>query len=147
VKEKTRWQLPAGFFDLGINICVRLNFAVMWEFTYYEDSRGNALVENFILAITERKLRTQLLAKLGLIAARPFLAEPHYKRFTNYPVDFGELIVGDFRIFVHRVSKNEYLMVHAFRKKSNATPRKEIDLAFGRILDFISRQNYEKGSR
>ncbi len=119
----------------------------MWEFTYYEDSRGTAPVEDFILAIADRKTRAQLLAKLVLIAGRLFLAEPHYKRFTNYPVDFGELIIGDFRIFVHRVSKNEYLMVHAFRKKSNATPRRETELAFGRVLDFISRQNYEKGAR
>ena len=118
----------------------------MWDFTYYEDSRGHAPVEEFIVAIAERKIRAQLLAKLSLIAQRSFLAEPHYKRFTNYPVDFGELIMGDFRIFVHRVGKQEYLLVHAFRKKSNATPRKEIDLAFGRVLDFISRQDYGKGT-
>ena len=122
---------------------------MMWEFTFYEDARGRAPAKTFLDKLTDLKQRAFVVAKLEYYATLPVLAPPHYKRFTNYPVNFGELIIGDYRIFVHRVSANtkEYTMLHAFRKQSQKTPAAEIDVAFGRVLDFISREDYEKEER
>ena len=138
VKDAARNQ--ASLFGIG-----RASFTgTVREFVYYEDEKGNRPVELFILGLKQKKEQRQLLTKLVVMASFPQLQEPQYKRFTGYPFDFGELRPGDFRIFVHRVSEGVYLMLHAFRKKSNDTPEKEINLATKRVLNYMSRQNYGK---
>ena len=115
----------------------------MREFIFYEDERGRAPVEEFIEKLP-RKEQRQLLTKLAVMAEFPHLQEPQYKRFTGYPFDFGELRPGNFRIFVHRVREGVYLLLHAFRKKSDETPAKEINLATKRVFNYMSRQDYGK---
>ncbi len=115
----------------------------MREFTFYEDVDGNSPVEEFLDKLP-KKDRAYILAKLLYYAGLPAFSDKHYKPFKNYPFDFGELRPLPYRIFVHRYSATEYVMVHGFRKKTENTPPKETAKAKSRILDFINRQSYEK---
>lgn len=112
------------------------------DFTYYEDHRGHAPVEEFIkkLPAIEQK---QLVAKLSQLRVFPVLGYPHYLQFIGYALDIGELRLGPFRIFVHRISPTEYLMVHAFRKRTAATPAQEVVKAVNRIQDFLEQSSNE----
>lgn len=109
----------------------------MREFIYYEDRRGRAPVEDFINELPVRE-RQQLLEKLQAMAGFPVLEYPHYLQFRGYRIDVGELRPGPFRILVHRISPTEYLLLHAFRKKTEHTPPQEAKKALNRLFDYLS---------
>lgn len=112
----------------------------MRYFSFYEDEHGKRPVADFLDQLPDRD-RALILAKTEYLMRIPMFTTKLYKRFNEYPFDLGELRPLPYRIFVHRVSEEEYVMVHAFRKKSDATPRKELETARRRIEYFISQQN------
>lgn len=111
----------------------------MREFITYTDADGNDLIEEFLseLPAKDGQKITRLLHALITVDR---LGQPYYKAFSGYPFAFGELILGDYRIFVHRLDgqpgEEKYLMLHGFRKKSQQTPPGEIRIATTRLLDY-----------
>ena len=103
-----------------------------WMLQQYEDSRGSRPVEEFIGALGETE-RAVVKAKLVYLQERGSqLREPFTKSLGN---GLYELRVHAYRIFFCFRPGNRIVLLHAFRKKSQATPRRELDVARRRILE------------
>lgn len=112
--------------------------AVRWKITYYKTSSGKYPVKEFIDALEEtpraRVYNTlELLTEFGIN-----LGMPHAKKVAGTPLwELRVLGEKSLRIFyVAKVGK-EFLMLHAFTKKKQKTPRKEIKTALARLKDFL----------
>ena len=66
------------------------------------------------------------------------LKRPLFIKFTGSTI-YGELKDPTFRILIYRIDENKYLMLNAFIKKTNGTPRSEIIKAKKRIAEYLSR--------
>jgi len=55
-----------------------------------------------------------------------------------------ELRPGFNRIFYFYYNKNTFVLLHHFRKKSQKTPRRELDKAKAEINDYLTRKETEK---
>lgn len=103
-----------------------------WEVIFFETPRGEKVVKEFIKSLDEKTISKigsgiDLLEKHG-----PFLGMPHSKKLTR---DIYELRVRgklEIRIIYGFINKTIYLL-HAFLKKTQKTPLKEINTAGGRF--------------
>jgi len=108
-----------------------------WNVIVFESKRGEKPVEEFI-----KSLEKSAIAKVGqeidlLEKHGPYLAMPHSKKLNN---DLYELRIRgrqEIRILYAFVKKDIYLL-HAFKKKTQKTPRKEINTATSH-LESLSR--------
>lgn len=103
-----------------------------WSLQQYQDSRGSRPVEAFLEALSETE-RAAVKAKLFYLQERGNqLREPHTKSMGD---GLYELRGHAFRIFFCYRPGNRIVLLHAFRKKSQATPTREIRLARRRVLE------------
>lgn len=108
----------------------------MWEVSYFQTLRGEYPVKEFI---ESQNLST--IAKIGksirlLRSFGPFLKPPYIKKIQ---ANLWELRIhgrSAIRIF-YTVKKQEFFLLHAFKKKSQKTPAKEIRIALDRIKELI----------
>ena len=110
----------------------------MREFIFYTDARGRQPVADFLEGEVTQREAQYLLSWLADAAEWPVLQYPHFKRLTNYEPWLGELRANRFRIFVHRLPGDRFLLVHAFKKKSDETPKSEIRTALNRIKQYLA---------
>ena len=97
-----------------------------------ESARGEAYVEKFIRSLdpvaTAKVLRTlELLEKHG-----SDLGMPHSKSLGKGLFELRVRGTMEIRIF-YAFAKNDMYLLHAFQKKSQQTPTKEIELARARL--------------
>ena len=88
------------------------------------------------LARTKTAHYLQLLQEPG-----PQLSMP-YTRHVQGKV--WELRPDHYRVLYFAGASRRFIVLHVFRKKSNRTPRKEIDRALRRLDDYISRTQEPK---
>ncbi len=114
-----------------------------WEIDFYQDNQGNIPVQNFICqqsAKAETKIyrHIDLLQEFGLS-----LGQPYVEKLTGS--DVWELRIRHssnyYRILYFAASGRRFILLHAFLKKSARTPKNEIAIAQGRILDYRARCN------
>lgn len=107
---------------------------------YYQSSDLNCPFTKFLDSLNPKQ-QTKILRiilqieKYGLTSAIP-----HLKKLKGTP--FWEIrILGqdNFRIIYAVIYKNSLLILHAFNKKSQKTPPKEIFIALNRFKDWQSR--------
>jgi phage-related protein len=120
---------------------------VVYEVIFYEDSKGHSSVLDFIVilnnrAFTNKNVRIMLkqvryhiniLERLGTWAGEPFVKHVQDK--------IWELRPGNNRILFFVWKDNKIVLLHYFRKKSNKTPQREIDIAMNRQKDWIERND------
>ena len=63
------------------------------------------------------------------------LTRKHYTKFIGYEIDFGELVIKDFRIFVTR-DRDNFILLHLFRKTTNKTPTNEKEIGYKRAKQY-----------
>ncbi len=105
-----------------------------WEVIAFESTRGEMPVEEFIRSLDESAISkishgSDLLEKHG-----PILGMPHSKKLTQ---DLYELRIRgkqEIRIIYGFIGKKIYLL-HGFKKKTQKTPAKEIEIAQKRFDD------------
>jgi len=103
-----------------------------WNIILFESSRGEKPVEEIIKSLDETTIakasqEIDLLEKHG-----SYLGMPHSKKIAT---DLYELRIRgrqEARIFYALVKKDIYLL-HAFKKKTRKTPKKELDTAIKRL--------------
>ena len=101
---------------------------------YYTSARGERPVETYILGLSPRDLGAveavfRMLGEHGLGAPGVSCRAVEGKLW--------EIRVGAHRIFYVVVLGPEMVLLHAFRKQSQKTPRKELDLARGRMKEVL----------
>jgi phage-related protein len=105
-----------------------------WTLQQYEDSRGKRPVEEFLVLLSEDD-RGAVKAKLSYLQERGNqLREPHSKSFGE---GLFELRAKAYRLFFCFRPGNRIVLLHAFTKKSQSTPRRELELARKRMQEVI----------
>lgn len=107
-----------------------------WKVKFFQNSRGEFPVEDFIRnqdAVTYAKiLHLIVLLRNG----GPFLKPPYSKKLQTGLYELRTTGKTAIRIF-YTMIKNEYYLLHAFKKKTNKIPPKEIKKALDRIKEII----------
>ena len=107
-----------------------------WTVKFYVDARGKSAVIEFINALPVRdraKVRNalRLLREFGVL-----LRLPHARAISGHR-GLWELRAGAIRLFYFAHTGQRFVILHAFRKKSRQTPRREIDTAKRRMIEFL----------
>ena len=113
----------------------------MFNIIYYS-TKGISPILEFFRTIPKKDLakiirEIDLLEEFGLS-----LGLPHIKKLVNAE-DLWELRVkfssNNYRIFYFVLKDRQFVLLHAFQKKSDETPKREIELAISRKNDYLKR--------
>lgn len=99
--------------------------------TYFETARGDKPVMDYIEAMPPKE-RAKVKALIDFLSEKIVLNEPHAKKMSGYSGLF-ELRSGPHRIF-YCYHEGMIVLLHAFRKKTNKTPKREIEIAYQRMI-------------
>jgi phage-related protein len=110
---------------------------VRWLYPY-SDKKGKPEFLNELKQFDNKEVSFIIQNMIIEARTRESLSMPFYKPFTGTIVS-GELRAGQFRIFVYRLNKDDLLMLSVFKKKSNVTPKYELQRAENRLQEFLSR--------
>ena len=116
-----------------------------WNIEIYQTKGGRALVTEFLNSLpikhkTKAQFVIDLLAEYG-----PLLKEPFTKHLTGTKLKELRIQASPniYRIFYFAYIEKKFVLLHAFTKKTQQTPRREIDIAENRMNDYIRRQDNE----
>ena len=113
-----------------------------WEIEYYQTAAGSVPVAEFVDSLSPQAKAKyihslELLEHYGLL-----LREPWVKNIPNVPkmrelrfTSFGEI----YRFFFFPVTGRKLILLHGFKKKTQETPRRELQTAEARMKDYIQR--------
>lgn len=107
-----------------------------WKVKFFQKARGEFPVEEFIKEQDEATYAKILHSILLLKINGPFLKPPYIKKLQD---DLYELRISGknaIRIF-YTFFENEYYLLHAFKKKSQKTPEKELKTAIDRMKELV----------
>ena len=124
----------------------------MYNIEFYSTADGNSELWNFLNDL-QRKAATSKDARIQhkQIVLYIQLLEDHGTRLgenitKHLTEDIWELRPGNNRVlyFYHR--ENTYVLLHQFRKKSQKTPRREIEKAKAERDDWVARKGENDGN-
>jgi len=107
-----------------------------WKVLFFQTTRGDSPVEDFIKEQDEATY-AKVLQSIKLLSENgPFLKPPYIKKLQDklYELRISRKVA--IRIF-YTISNNEYYLLHAFKKKSQKTPTKEIKVALDRMKEIV----------
>ncbi|MFQ6100763.1 MAG: type II toxin-antitoxin system RelE/ParE family toxin [Anaerolineae bacterium] len=107
-----------------------------WEVEFYTDARGRSPVVEFINGLSERE---QTAVGRHLLLLQEFgvhLGAPYTRPITGHR-KLWELRPGPIRLLYFAHTGRRFVILHAFRKKSRKTPKREIAIAEGRMATFL----------
>ncbi|HWY79737.1 MAG TPA: type II toxin-antitoxin system RelE/ParE family toxin [Candidatus Sulfotelmatobacter sp.] len=119
--------------------------SVKWIIEYFESSTGNKPVEEFINSLEEKAqvkiFRTfELLEEFGIR-----LGLPHVKKLTGTSLWELRILGSDsIRIFYIAKEQQTFLLLHAIKKKTQKTEKKEIKIANERLNEFLNEKKKKK---
>lgn len=105
---------------------------MVWQIRDLQTNSGKKIIESFI-SNQEKKTKTKIVRMiLALGKYGPFLGMPYSKKIDK---NLWELRISGkevIRVF-YTVRKDEIILLHIFKKKTQKTPPKEIELAKKRL--------------
>lgn len=108
---------------------------MVWKIKDLQTPRGDKLIESFIVK-QEEKIRAKITRMILLLGKYgPSLGMPYSRKIDK---DLWELRISGkeaVRVF-YAVRKNEIILLHIFKKKTEKTPQKELKLARQRLERF-----------
>src|SRR3989344_8759673 len=104
---------------------------MIWKVLFYQTARGNYPVKEFIQKQDEATYAKILHLILLLKNNGPFLKPPYIKKLQSGLYELRTTGKVAVRIFYTMIN-NEYYLLHAFKKKTNKTPVKEIKIVLDR---------------
>ena len=114
-----------------------------WEIEYYVTGSGNCPIKEFIDSLSpEGKARyifiTRLIKEHGINVREPYVKQitGHRKLFEIRLKDRS----GISRILYFAHTGRKLLLLHGFKKKTDKTPKREIDIAEQRMKDYLARE-------
>lgn len=108
-----------------------------WQIDYYETLAGNKPIEEVIDSLEEQTqnkiVRTlEFLEEFGIEVGLP-----HAKKLTGTPLWELRILGADsLRILYIAKEQHSFLILHAFKKKTQKTPEKEIKTALRRLKEY-----------
>ena len=121
----------------------------MWEIIFYTKESGNSPVEEFLDSISNMKLRAKMIKEIELLEEfGNKLRKPHTKSIADNRGSMLELRAKQStnisRIFFFYIKGNKIILLNGLIKKTNKTPKANIDLAFTYKNDYEKRCRDEK---
>ncbi len=118
----------------------------MYNIDFYEDDRGISDIRNFLDTLLEQSM-TNKDARIQYKQLARYI-ELLQENGTNLPKEITKHIEGDIwelrpgnnRVFYFFYTNNTYVLLHHFRKKSQKTPRREIDKAVAEMIDYLQQK-------
>ena len=117
----------------------------MYNIEFYEDTHGNSEVRNYLEHLAQHSL-TDKNARINKNKVFTYLkALQEYGTRVGAPIvkhitgDLWELRPLSNRIFFFYWNNNTFVLVHHFIKKTQKTPKKEIETALRNMKDWIER--------
>ena len=112
------------------------NFGV----NFYETSSGRKIISDFInsfshVQITKIHNDLDLLKDYGLKLLNTPLVKKIYKKPSIYELRIKTKV--EIRLLFYFHKPKNFVVLHGFIKKTNKTPRKDIELALKRLREFI----------
>ena len=115
-----------------------------YEIEFYEDKKGQSQIVNWIKELDSNptKENKSTLKKLYYQMERleydgTFIGEPLVKQIEG---KIWELRPVPNRVFFVTLEDNELILLHQFRKKSQKTPKREIEQAKRELADWLERK-------
>lgn len=107
-----------------------------WVIQFYRDRRGRIPVEDFLNTLPERE-RLEALRVIDLLEIYGLtLGMPHARPIAG----MWELRAGPGRVFYVAVTGRRFILLHGYRKKSQAAPQHEIETARRRWADLLEQE-------
>jgi phage-related protein len=115
-----------------------------WTIVFYTDEQGNSPAEDFLKGLDE-KTRRRFIWSIEQLRIRNLQArEPLVKHLEGKIWELRRASNGNiYRLLYFFFTGRNLVFVHGFQKKTQKTPRQEIELARGRMEDFIKRAGGE----
>ena len=105
---------------------------------YYQTPSGRSPVEDFLVGLPEA-MRSEIFDALALLQAGVTLAMPLSRNLSGIRFGLHELRfrdrTGQVRVFYYLKRGDAIYLVHAFRKKTQQIPQKELDIVLKRIKE------------
>lgn len=80
-----------------------------------------------------------ILDKIRYLSLKSKITDPRYIHYDSDP-DFGRIRINEYRIFIHRLDSENWLMLHIFKKKTNKTPSKNVEIAYHRLSNYLNKK-------
>ena len=115
-----------------------------WRVELYQKANGDIPVKDFLESLSEKHRakaywEIELLAEYGPALKEPYvkhIKEAAQKNLWELRIKFG----GDAsRIFYFMPAGNSFILLHGFIKKTQKTPKNEIETALRYMSDFLAR--------
>jgi phage-related protein len=105
---------------------------------YYQTLRGGSPVEEFLLALPD-SARLEIADAVILLASGQVLKMPLSRNLSSIRAGLHELRVrdkaGQVRVIYYIKKADAIYLVHAFRKKTQAIPRRDLDIITKRLKE------------
>jgi phage-related protein len=117
-------------------ISARIVAIMPWKVYFFQTFRGDYPVKDFMIE-QDKPTYAKLISAIGLLETDgPYLKPPYIKKLQNRLYELR--ISGKIAIRVFYIIKDgEYYLLHAFKKKTQKTPAKELQIALDRMKEFI----------
>ena len=107
-----------------------------WKVLFFQTSRGDSPVKEFI-GEQDSMIRSKIALSILLLKNQgPFLKPPYIKKLQDKLYELRISGTAQIRIF-YTIHHSEYYLLHAFKKKSQKTPSKELKVALDRMKEIV----------
>jgi len=107
-----------------------------WKVLFFQTARGEYPVKDFIEKQDRNTIAKINLSIKLLIDYGPFLKPPDIKKLQDKLYELRIQGKSSIRIF-YTADKGRYYLLHAFKKKSQRTPSKELKVALDRMRKLV----------
>ena len=106
--------------------------ASTWKIILFESKRGEKFIESFILPLSPTAI-AKITHTINLLEQHgPFLTMPHAKKITHRLYELRIRGKDEIRI-LYAFIRNDIYLLHAFKKKTQKLPAKEVKIAEERL--------------
>lgn len=113
----------------------------MTKVVYYTTTTDDSPFDKFLNSLSERQQRKILRILASIKTYGLTTAIPHIKKFTSTSLwEIRILGQDNIRVLYAALVSDRILLLHGFVKKTQQTPKKEINIALNRLSEWINRK-------
>ena len=107
-----------------------------WKVLFFQTTRGEYSVKDFI-GEQDPTIRSKIALSILLLKNQgPFLKPPYIKKLQDKLYELRISGITQIRIF-YTIHHSEYYLLHAFTKKTQKTPNRELKIAVDRMKKLV----------
>lgn len=107
-----------------------------YEIVFFQTNRGDRPVQSFVYSLDKSTYSKYVRLIDVLFNYGPSVSMPYSRKLTKYLSELRTKGKNQIRI-IYTLIENKYFLLHAFQKKTQKTPTKEIQIAEKRRLTLI----------